>query len=105
MLASGTWRLVMAAGWLLLGVAILVTDPPALHLHLGGLDFSAGWIALLFAGYDLARWWGVRSAYLRQRAAEEMERHRTPRRRTDEPEQERNPDFIFDEPPPEKPQQ
>jgi hypothetical protein len=103
MFASGVWHLLLAVVWLVLGVAILVTDPPNLHLRLGGFDFSAGWIALLFAGYDLARWWGLRSAYLRRRAAEEMERHRPPRRPAGEPEPERNPDFIFDDPPPEPP--
>jgi hypothetical protein len=94
----------MAVGWLVLGVALVVTDPPNLHLRLFGLDFSAGWIALLFAGYDLARWWGLRSAHLRRRAAEDMQRHRAPRRPSGEPEPERNPDFVFDDPPQDKPQ-
>jgi hypothetical protein len=105
MFASGLWHLILAIGWLLLGGAILVADPPSLRLRFGGLDFSVGWVALLFAGYDLARWWSLRSAYRRRRAAEEMERRRPPRRPSGEPEPERNPDFIFDDPPPEKPPQ
>ncbi len=99
MLASGAFHLIMAAVWLVLGVVILVTDPPDLHFQFGGVGFSAGWAALLLAGYDAVRGWGLRSSYLRRRAAEEMERSRPARR----PEPERNPDFIFDEPPAAKP--
>jgi hypothetical protein len=102
MLASGTFHLIMAFVWLVLGVAILSTDPPDLHFRFGGLDFSAGWVALVFAAYDAVRWWSLRSAALRRCAAEELERHRPPRR-AGEPEPERNSDFIFDEPPQEKP--
>ena len=103
MLASGTFHLIMAAVWLVLGVAILVADPPNLRLTRFGLDISTGWVAFLFAAYDGVRWWSLRAAYQRRRAAEERERPH-PERRPAEPERERNPDFIFDEPPPpEKP--
>jgi hypothetical protein len=98
MLASGTLHLIMAVVWLVLGVAILLTDPPQLHFQFGGLDFSAGWAALVLAAYDAVRWWSLRSTYLRRRADEDLERRR-PERRPDEPERERNPDFIFEEPP------
>ena len=73
MLASGTFHLIMGVVWLVLGVAILVTDPPGLRLTRFGLDVSGGWVALFFAAYDGVRWWGLRSAHLRRRAAEEME--------------------------------
>ncbi len=101
MLASGTFHLIMAVVWLVMGVAILVTDPPNLRLTRFGLDVSGGWVALFFAVYDGVRWWSLRSADQRRRAAEEMERHRS-ERRPGEPEPERNPDFIFDERPPER---
>ncbi len=103
MLASGLFHLVMAVVWLVLGVAILVTDPPGLRLTRFGLDVSAGWFALLLTGYDLARWWGLRSASLRRRAAEKMEQQRPARRTTEPPESERNPDFIFEDPAPPAP--
>jgi hypothetical protein len=102
MLASGAFHLIMGAVWLVLGVVVLVTDPPGLRLTRFGLDVSAGWVALLFAAYDGLRWWSLRSAYQRRLAAEELERHR-PERRSAPPQGERNPDFIFDEPPPDKP--
>lgn len=99
MLASGTIHLIMGAVWLVLGIAVLVTDPPGLRLTSFGLNVSGGWVALLFAAYDGIRWWGLRSAYQRRRAAEELERRRTERHTTG-PQGERNPDFVFDEPPP-----
>ncbi len=104
MLESGTFHLVMGAVWLVIGVAIVVADPPGLRLTRLGLEHvSGGWIALFFAAYDGVRWWGLRSAYKRRRAAQELERRR-PERRPAPPPGERNPDFIFDEPPPpEKP--
>jgi hypothetical protein len=102
MLASGTFHLIMGAVWLVMAVAILVTDPPGLRLTRFGLDVSAGWVALLFAAYDAVRWWGLRSAYVRRLAAEEMLRRR-PESRPAAPPAERNPDLVFDEKPPEKP--
>jgi hypothetical protein len=104
MLASGTFHLIMTAVWLVMGIAIVVTDPPSLRLTRFGLEHvSAGWVALIFAAYDGVRWWSLRSAYRRRQAAAEIER-RQPERRPASPQGERNPDFIFDEPPPEKPQ-
>lgn len=102
MLASGTIHLIMAAVWLVLGIAVLVTDPPSLRLTSFGLNASGGWVALIFAAYDGIRGWGLRSAYQRRRAAEELER-RHPERRPAAPPGERNPDFIFDEPPDNRP--
>jgi hypothetical protein len=103
MLASGTFHLIMGVVWLVMAVAILVTDPPGLRLTRLGLDVSAGWVALLFAAYDAGRWWSLRSAHRRRLAAEETKRRR-PEHRPAEPPQERNPDFIFDESPPKPPQ-
>src|SRR5260370_24863291 len=100
MLASGLFHLVMASVWLILGVAILLADPPGLRLTRFGLDVSVGWFALLLTGYDLARWWSLRSTYKRRRAAEKTEQHRPARRPADTADSERNPDFIFGDPPP-----
>jgi hypothetical protein len=100
MLGSGVWQPLMAVMWLVLGVAVLVTDPPGMRIP--GINISAGWAALVLAAYNAVRWWSLRSDR-RRRAAAEIERHRRARRPV-EPEAERNPDFIFDEPPPEKPQ-
>ena len=102
MLVSGAFNLIMAGVWLAAGVAILITDLPAFRFHWGDLNFSSGWFAFLFVAWNAVRWWSLRSAAVRQREVEEMEKHR-PGRRSGEPEEERNPDFIFDEPQPEKP--
>jgi hypothetical protein len=103
MLASGTWRLIAALLWLVLGVVVLVTDPPQFRFHFFGTPISSGWAALLLAAYNGVRWWGLRSDFVRRRAAEERERRRAPRRPPDASAPERNPDFIFDEPPSDKP--
>jgi hypothetical protein len=103
MLASGALNLLLAILWLVAGVAILLADPPNLRFPRGAGGISLGWAALLLALYNTARWWGLRSAWARRRAAEELERRREPRRPPAAPEAERNPDFIFDEPPPDKP--
>jgi hypothetical protein len=102
MLASGAFNLIMAAVWLVLGVAVLVADPPQMRFSFGGTTFSTGWVALLFAAYNVVRWWSLRSRELRRRAAEELERRRPGGRPPGRPEPERNPDFIFEDTPPDK---
>ena len=86
--------------WLVLSLAILITDPPRFRLTSIGLNISMGWFTLLLAACGAVRWWSLRSAYQRRRAAEEMER-RLQARKPPSPEAERNPDFIFDDKPPE----
>jgi hypothetical protein len=103
MLTSRTIYQIAAISWLVIGVVLLIAGPEWLYFNFLGNRVPSGWAALLLAVYCGVRWWGLRSAYIRRGAAEEMERRRPPRRRPDEPEPERNPDFIFDEPPPEKP--
>ncbi len=98
MLVSGAFNLIMAGVWLAAGLAILIADPPSTRIW----GFSIGWFLFVLTAWNLVRWWSLRSAALRRREVEEMQKHR-PARRSGEPEPERNPDFIFDEPKPEPP--
>jgi len=97
MLVTGTWHFILACMWLVLSVLILIVDPPNLRVAMFG-NMSVGWFTLIFAAWSATRGWSLRSAYLRRRAAEEIQRHR-PIHRHAEPETERNPDFMFDEKP------
>jgi hypothetical protein len=99
-------NLIACGFWLLIAAAIFITGLATgkwyLNVHLGDFPpFSSGWLALLLALYNLARWWSIRS-YRRQRLAEQdalakrFHRHRDERR---EPEQPPDPNFNFTEPP------
>src|SRR5262245_488867 len=100
-------RLVFAALWVMIGVAICVSQ--AMHpddnlgwVTLGGVRLSLGWAALLLGGYNLVRWWASRAARAqKQREAELAEktaRHRP--RRPEEPPAEPDPNFDFSDRPP-----
>lgn len=84
--------LILAAFWVVMAVLCFTYD-----LRLWGVNISAGWLALVLAGYNLVRWWARRSASQRARELEQAASHRPGRREPEE--RERNPDFIFDEPP------
>ena len=98
-----TLNLIMCAFWLLVAAALLITGYTTgkwyLTVNLGGGPFSGGWLALILALYNLARWWSVRS-YRRQRQAEQeafaqrAQRHRAEGRG---PEQPPDPNFNFTE--------
>lgn len=108
-------NLILALVWLVVGVGILAwqylapDDPRALRLiiHIGDIPpFSAGWVALLLAAYNVVRWW-LRRMYLEQvrtlRAAEEEWRQKwRPRERTERPETP-DPNFDFSNQPPAPP--
>jgi hypothetical protein len=55
-------HLILAAFWLVVGVAMLVGLwlRPAAGLRFGGDGIPLGAVALLFAGYNLVRWYGRR---------------------------------------------
>jgi hypothetical protein len=99
------FNLIMCVLWLLVGAALLITGYTTgrwyLTVNLGGGSFSGGWLALILALYNLARWWSVRS-YRRQRQTEQqafaqrLKRHRA---ETRGPEQPPDPNFDFKEPP------
>ncbi len=91
---------ILAGFWLLVGATLLVADPQELQVRVGGQSYSAGWVALLLAAWNLVRWWSVRSSGRQQRASDEAARRRERARREREvPPEERNPDFQFEDPP------
>jgi hypothetical protein len=95
-------NLIFAVAWLIVAALIFVLRPEQLSLRIGGIPFSAGWVALVLALYNMARWWSTRSAR-RQRAAErEALAQRFRRHRNEERQEpvEPDPNFNFGEPPP-----
>jgi hypothetical protein len=95
--------LIAAGFWCLIGAGLLVWQ--ALHpgnpfLVIRGTQVSFGWLALAFAGYNLVRWWGSRSANLRRRDPEQVSRppgvQKPPREASD-------PQFDFSDQPPQAP--
>jgi hypothetical protein len=96
-----TVNLIACAFWLIVAAVIFATGDPRFVLHLGGVQLSSGWLALVLALYNVARWWSLRS-YRRQRQEEQEALARRFRRRDEElprPEQPPDPNFNFTEPP------
>jgi hypothetical protein len=72
-------NLVLCIVWLALGAGLLLygwLNPKAPRWDLFGTGISAGWLALVLALYNLARWWGIRSAVAQRRRAQEAEKQR-----------------------------
>ena len=64
---------ILAILWGVFGVGLLVWHtlyPAATFGKIGGL--SLGWVALLLAAYNLARWWSIRSWCAVRRSESEM---------------------------------
>lgn len=64
--------LVMSLFWLLLGVGLILFFPEVSILN---TDYSAGWLVLVLAFYNLFRWWSVRMYVKDRRHEEEAGRH------------------------------
>jgi hypothetical protein len=94
-------HLVLAMFWFVVGAAMLVglwLRPDAAGLRFGGDGVPLGWVALLFAAYNVVRWWG------RRRAPSPVST--VPRRREAGPAEDREPrpEFDFSRPePPDEP--
>jgi hypothetical protein len=90
--------LVMAMVWLTLALAAFVMphiNPDGNPWTIPNTQISAGWIGLLFFGYNMARWWGTR-----RRETDRRLLRPTPARPV-HPEQPPDPNFNFsDKPPP-----
>jgi hypothetical protein len=93
-------KLVLAAMWFVPGLALLgaetVTGRAIGALPIGNVQVPLSWIFLLFAAFNLIRWWASRSVGRRDDTWRQF-RDR-PRRRSD-PESEPDPNFRFDDPP------
>ena len=87
--------------WLTIGVAVLLTDwrrgIPTFYFTIFGTPISLGWLALALAGYNVIRWWSVRSWLARKNAMEDADTWRRQRHARSErrPPQEPDPNFIF----------
>jgi hypothetical protein len=98
-------NLILAILWLLGGIAVLAYEhfTGDVRWRIRGTDLSIGWLLLVLAGYNLARWWSLRSYRVEQQAralqrAQAKFLRAAPRERRDEPP---DPNFNFtDEPPP-----
>ena len=103
-------NLFLALIWLVCAVVLLAYEhyigETRFRLHMGDTSFSAAWLMLVLAVYNLVRWWSSRSYRAEQRAAElaqakrEWERHR----RHSEPAGPPDPNFNFTDQPPTSPE-
>jgi hypothetical protein len=90
-------HLFMAALWLIAGAALLAwqaAHPEARGMTIWGSNVSLGWVALVLALYNLARWWSMRSATNRPVVEQEPLALRR-RHETHEPPQAPDPTFNF----------
>jgi hypothetical protein len=78
--------MILAIFWLLIAGALFVwkwrgPDNPALNLR--GTGISLGWLALVLALYNVARWWSRRSAVTQDRTLWQArrDRHNSPANR------------------------
>ena len=100
------YNLVLAAAWLVLGIALLVyerVEPGGggATFKLGNTTISLGWVALLLACYNLVRGWHRWTSWRARRQHEELARQREFKRRArafEESGRERDPNFVFEEP-------
>jgi hypothetical protein len=92
-------NLIMAAFWFLLAAALLGWQwlhPEDGQWTIRGTNISFGWLAVILALYNIARWWSRRSANVNEGAwktAWSERRHHSVR---EEPRRETRPDPNFD---------
>jgi len=91
-------KLVLAALWLFPGLALLAvetwTGRTIAALPIGNMHIPLSWLFLLFAAFNLLRWWASRASRGkddRWRQFRDRRRHRT------DPESEPDPNFRFDD--------
>jgi hypothetical protein len=92
-------NLVFAIAWLIAAVILFTISD--LSIPVGGTKFSSGWVALVLALYNVARWWSVRSARRQRLAEQEALAQRAHRNRVEERREpvEPDPNFNFKDPP------
>ena len=99
------FNLAMALFWLAAGVAIIFwqrTHPESAAFYVGGTRISVGWPLFALVFYNLARWYGIRSAARRRGKESNGEQRPQAARRTSEeaePRPDPNLDFTEKKPP------
>lgn len=92
-------KLVLAFLWLVPGLALLAvetwTGRAVGALPIGNVHIPLSWIFLLFAAFNLLRWWASRAGGRRDNPGSHF---RDRRRRAIDPESEPDPNFRFDDP-------
>jgi hypothetical protein len=91
-------KLFLALLWLLPGLGFVAWDAAAGQSHglpLGPLRVPVGWLFLLFAVFNLVRWWAARPERARPSPFAERRLRQTRRHAEAEP----DPAFRFDDPP------
>ena len=97
-------NLLLAVFWLIVGGLLFLLPRLVRDADLGnvlGTGLSAGWLALVLAFYNLARWWAVRRSVS---SIPRLTDRGTSSRAPPAP-GERDPNFIFDTPHPDPPPQ
>ena len=91
-------KLVLASLWLVPGLALLAvetwTGREIGALPIGIVHIPLSWIFLLFAAFNLLRWWASRTS---GRRGETWRQFRDERHRRSERESEPDPNFRFDD--------
>ncbi len=95
-------NLVLALVWLAAGIAALAYDylGPGLGLRIIGTNLSIGWLLLVMALYNLARWW---SQYSAQTSRQDLHQTRSRYRHVHRPEPEPETGIQADRPSPPAP--
>jgi hypothetical protein len=100
-------NLFLAIVWLVLGLGVLawqlITGDQSWGLRLGDTRISAAWLPMLLALYNLARWWGIRSARANEqylRTLEASRPHHARHHAHREPPGPPDPNFDFTNDPP-----
>ncbi len=89
-------NLILAVVWAGMALVVFFVDPSGGKRP--GIPVSIGWLGILFALYNLVRWWGLQVSG-NQTVPGRSDWKRPPTRR---PGDDRDPDptFMFDDPPP-----
>jgi hypothetical protein len=97
-------NLILAVVWFVVGVGWLATtwtQGDALPvIHLGGIQFSPAWLALLLCGYNVIRWWLRPRRHAQNSLAAALEARRRRHSLEGRPKQPTDPVFNFTEEPP-----
>jgi hypothetical protein len=93
-------KLVLAAMWFVPGLVLLavetLTGRAVGALPIGDVRVPLSWIFLLFAAFNLVRWWASSGGRRRDKSWRQF---RDRRRARSGPESEPDPNFRFDDPP------